>query len=360
MKCLKGIVQDNFDPAQEGMIWVYCKESGEDLIPVNYVSPYSAGHRGGMVAIPEAGTMVLIVQPDNSNEWYYQGSIFSQEGLIKDKENLIKEQTNGTVFDPQTYKARGVPQQIIIQDPKGNQLKLSSSYNPRYINNRAHLKSAAGKMLILSDSPLMDCAILRNQHGDGLKITAQEDAASAARSAEMKSRGPQKYISTESQIDIRVIDGRDINVLNTSTGNNAAPGDQSEKYGNVNLESENKDINLTVRAVDGKVFINAKGSDGLVQIDSQGRMYLSGEQGVDIVANAGDINLVSNAGNVNIQGLSVNILAQTTAAVQGTTASLRGSGIAAIDGPALQLNSGLSVPAQAATPGSKEDNDYGD
>lgn len=360
MRCLKGIVHDNFDPNQEGKIWVYCKEEGDDLIPVTYTSPYSAGYRGGMIAIPEKGTMVLIVQPDNAREWYYQGSIFKTEGNIPEKDNLISDQEIGSIFDPQTYKARGVPQQIIIQDPKGNQLKLSSSYNPKYINNRAHLKSSLGKILILSDSPLMDCVILRNEHGDGLKITSQEDIVSPARTIELKSKGPQKMISSESQIDIRVVDGRDINILNTSTGQNAAPGDQSEKYGNVNVESQYKDINLTVRAQDGKVFINAKGSDGLVQIDSQGRIFISGQNGVDILANDGNLNLVSNQ-DVNIQGANINILAQQSLAMQGTTsASMLGTSIASIDAPALQLNSGTSQPAQAADPESKEDNDYGD
>jgi len=77
MRLLKAQVVDNSDFTQIGRLMVYCKDIGPDYFPVNYVSPYSAMHHGGFVAIPEVGVEVLITQAEGSNEeWYYIGSIF--------------------------------------------------------------------------------------------------------------------------------------------------------------------------------------------------------------------------------------------------------------------------------------------
>lgn len=358
MKLYEAQVIENGDLSERGKILVYAQKLSENLIPVVYTSPYAAGWESGFIAIPEVGEQVLISQPDESTTWYYVATIISPNPAIPTNglENVLLVSDN-MLPDDDIYKARGVPQKMVFKDSRGNQLSLKSLANEKFINTSAELKSGAGKRLILSDSPRMDSVILRNEHGDGMKITSTADVASPARAIEMHSRGPQKFISRESQVELLVKEGREININNESTGLNKNPS-EPEKFGNINISSKNKDINLTVYEEDSKVFIDALGANGLVQIDSNGKILILATGNVEIRSGAEiklkcagaltldsdkDINIKS-GGNINLQASRVT--------------NIKAGSNVNMDGNQVHLNSGFSSDANGVDV-QKQNNSYG-
>jgi hypothetical protein len=357
MKLYEAQVVENGDLSERGKILVYCPKLSENLISVIYTSPYAAGWEGGFIAIPEVGEQVLICQPDESISWYYQSTIISTNPALPTIEESELIETDNLLPDSDIYKARGVPQKIVLKDTRGNQLSLKALANNKFLNIGAELKSSVGKKLLLSDSPKMDCVILRNEHGDGIKITSSADPVSPARALELHSRGPQKFISRESQIDLIVKEGRECNITNESTGlnrNSAEP----EKYGNINISSKNKDINLTVFEEDGKVFIDALGSNGIIQIDSGNKITIWATDNIEIRSGK-DIKLKSDS-KISIEsGSDINIKSGGNLNLDASRiTNIRSDSNVNIDGSQVHLNSGSSSPANG-TDVQKLNNSYG-
>lgn len=356
MRICLGQVFDVHDFMQRGVFFVYAKEVSENPVEVTYVTPYASQHEAGMVAIPEEGTSVLIVLPENSSKWYYMGATY-EPSVQRGTEKILKE--NQYLPDKNIYRARGRPQKVLLKDTKGNQLTLSSEYNPKFSNIKAELASSKGKKLILSDSPTFDSVLLRNEHRDGLKITATADNVSPARSIELECKGPQKIISRNSEIEIRVNDGREVTIENLSTGIKNDPA-FPEQFGNINVISHNKDINLTTKGLTGKIFIDALGPEGHIQIDSAGTVTIWADRAVKIKGATIDIKADQ---DVNIEaGGSMNIKAGGTLTLQGSQSNIGGDSTVAIEGPSrLDLNRGSRIVAGSANIGTEDKklNSYG-
>ena len=356
---LKAQVMDNTDFSARGRILVYCKDLSQDYFYVIYVSPYGANFEGGIIAVPEIGTEILIQQSDgHDKKWYYVGSIFEpKEGIDQQGEEFIDAQ-NTRVPEKEVYRARGRPQQLVIKDPFGSKLTLSNASNSEYFNTKAELQSALGKRLTLSDSVAgMDCILLRNEHGDGLKIVTRAHESSPARAAELESAGPVKVISRESEVEIMVIEGRELDIVNFSTGLNK-DSTFPKRSGNINLTSMNNDVNITTEGFDGRVFIKSKGSNGLVQIDAAGKIIVFADQNVEIRAGA---NLkLSAGGNISMEaGGNIDIKSGANASFEaGAVANIRATTMIAADAIAIHLNSLLSIPATPDANVSKVDNNY--
>lgn len=340
MNPIKAQVVDNSDATAKGNLVVFSKKVSENYFMVRYTSPYWSHESGGMLAVPQPGSYILIVKSEDTNEWFYLTSIV--EALDPEKSEAIIKNTRNEILD-KSSEFRGKPQQIVIQDPKGNALTLSSRYNPDFFDVRAELKSHVGKKLILSDSPTMDAIILRTEEREGmegygarLKLTSRGDITSPANAAELETVGPQKFLCKESDMDLLVVDGRELTIRNRSTGLNKNPG-EPERYGNVNIESENNDINLTVYEEDGSVFIDSLGGAGLIQLDSGGKVTIHGAQGVAIVSES-DINIKA-ANDVNLEaGNDLNLRGGNIASMSASVlASVYGGAGAAIDGGRVDL-----------------------
>lgn len=357
MKLFKAQIVDNTDFLEQGRLLVYAKDIADDAFYVAYVSPYSAHHEGGFVAIPEIGVQILIAQTEGSDmQWYYMGSIFGGREGIDESGNRSLEASDNRVPDREIYRARNKPQRIVIQDPGGNKLVLSHAYSPKYFNLKAELKSGLGKYLMLNDSPRINCIYLKNEFEDGIKITSGEQFSSAERAIEIESRGPQIYTSKESNLNFLVVDGREINIVNQSTGINA--GDPN-RFGNINIESVHNDINIKSSAEDGRIFLDALGQEGLIQIDSNGDVIIYASGDVKIRA-GGNLQLkaesdidIEAGGNLSLKGGGSNSLEST-----GVTNIKSGANML-IEGSKIDLN---GPPAGSANSVSidKEDNHYGD
>lgn len=359
MRICVGQVISNKDFAQRGSLFVYAKEVMADPIEVIYTSQYASLNLAGFIAIPEVGTQVLIVRPERSTIWYFMGATFepSQES---GKNKILNDPQGSTLIDPHIYRSRGTPQRVILQDMVGNKLSLVGESNKRYTNKKIELVSSGGKKISLNDSKNNDSILIRNEHGDKIKLTADADIVSPARSIELICKGPQTIHSLNSGMDLRVFDGREINIENESTGLYVDPSDP-ERYGNINLVSQRKDINITVKHYAGKVFVDALGDNGHVQIDSEGTITIWAGKNIKI---RGGENLdVKVNGNINIQaGGNINLKASGELNLEGGSgAGIGSAGNVRVEGSRVDLNSNNPVNAQEAniTVEDRKINSYG-
>ena len=328
--------------ASNGTFLAYV-ESDNAQRTVVYTSPQRSGHDGGFLAIPSINQKILVCKPTPRDPWFYLNTVWTNPEGYTDGNPIEDDNVHPIdTLDDRLYKARGVPMRTTIATDGGHRLLLSDEYNPKYFNKRLELRSSVGKRVKFLDSPEQDCIYIVNEHRDGIKITSEPDVTSAAQSIEVESRGPQKYICRESQIDMWVTEGRDLNLINNSTGIYENPLDLG-KFGNVNLESMHRDINIRTRSQSGNIFIQTLGVDPLtntlpnpgdpatfgsdlypdkpqsiviqcgglnksanqegkcvVMINSTGRIELNALDGdIDIMAHKGDLNLGA-AGKVNI------------------------------------------------------------
>lgn len=332
-----------FDVEQRGIFLAYSKDVHDVPFEVTYVTPYAVQNEAGFVAVPEEGTTILVCQPENAQKWFYLGSTF--ERSMEQGTNKILD-TTYRYPDKTITRARGRPQKVILQDIKGNKLTLSSEYNPKYVNIKAQLESSLGKKLTLSDSPDKNCIMLKTEHGDGLKITSRPDVVSAARAVELESKGPHTYISRESSIDLRINDGKDITLENKSTGIRVDPTAPLE-FGNINLVSENRDINLTTKGFAGRIFLDSLGAGGHIQLDSEGSITIWATGAVKI--KCGSLDIKSDT-SVNIEaGTNLSLKAANAVNIQGNTTNVGGDTTVSIEGPSrLDLNKGSRVTATPA------------
>jgi hypothetical protein len=317
-------VRDKTDPGRSGTFKAKIDSEGNDEQTVYYVSPYASNTEGGFVAIPEVGTQILVCQPKGSSGWYYLGATFAPEPAevtgprIRDaKVNPIER------IDPNLYKARGKPVRYLFKSPFGAGLTIADEYNPKFVNRHVELKSSRDKRIVLHDAPAIDSILLDSGNGSRILLTDDpQNQSLSARSIQVESVGPQKYINTESQTDIVVgKGGRELQVLNNANG---VPWGESEEAGNVNIQSKWKDINVFTQAEQGRIFIEClnkdgtnqeivietNGSDGAITIKTNGNVNI--EAGQDINMQAPNINIGCdkfsvNAEDIQMQGNQVNI-----------------------------------------------------
>ena len=336
-------VGDRADGTLNGTFKAKIKALGSDYVDVNYVSPYASNTNGGFVAIPEEGVEILVCSPLGTNAWYYMGSTFAPE-----PEQVIGSKLpDAEVYplarvDPENYKARGVPMRMSFKSVNGAGLTISEEYNPNFINRKTELTSTVNKTVSLIDSPGIDAIILDS--GNGAKITLTDDPKNQSvpsRALQIETVGPQKYLNIESQTDILVKDGRELQLINQSTGAKAPEG-EPDKAGNVNIQSDKKDVNIFTKAEEGRIFIECiseSGNNQVIEIQTNGegghiRIKTKGK--VDIDAKNIGINAAENidikaGGNIRMDS--------------GGFTSILAKGNINADGAQVQLNGGLSTPS---------------
>lgn len=319
-------VRSRVDLGRSGAFRAKIAAEGNTEQTVYYVSPYGSNAEGAFVAIPEVGTQILCCRVTGGTSWYYLGTTFAPEpgevtgSKIKDTASMPLERV-----DPEMYKARGVPMKYVFKSPQGAGITMSDEYNPEFFNKKTEITSGGAKKIMLTEAPTIDSIILDS--GNGSRITLTDDPKNqsmAAKSIQVESVGPQKYINTESQTDIVVgKGGRELQLLNNANG--YVWGDSAES-GNVNIQSKWKDVNVFTQAEQGRIFIeclnesgrnqqivietNGDSSDGIT-IKTTGSVNI--KAGEDINMEANNINIGCdgkfsvNAGNIQMQGSQVNI-----------------------------------------------------
>jgi len=319
-----GKVKSEVDLYQGGGIEVVLPHLGE-AVPVTYSTPYHGKGGSGFWAVPEKDTVVMVAHIPDGNpstttkkKYVYLGSIPNPDVPYQVPGSDIDGpyQSGGILPDEDIYKARARPMKYVWKSPKGHAFVMSDLYDPSFFNCRIEMKSHLDKKIVCDDSPDKSCIVIQNEHGDHFKIST--DGVSphqAAREVECWSMGPQSYTTHQSEFDVRVVDGWNLNIVNTSTGKNAPNPDKVKSWGTVNLLAQNNDMTLTCNEGKGtpmkdvpSMFITTNGKDSVIRIDSRGTHVVqinkqikitSETQGIDIEAE-GDINMTSNNGNINI------------------------------------------------------------
>jgi hypothetical protein len=347
---LKGIVVSNADETKAGVLTCSIPDVSDDLIHVTMTSPFYSLNNGGMLAIPEVGSKILIHYDENDNSYYYLSTIIEKPD--NEQKGGLKEFS--VIGDKYIYSERGRPQKITYANQFNAGLHIDRRLTPDQMVNKVDLKSETGKKLSLSDSPKMDACILRNEHGDGLIITSDANDIHSERSIELKCKGSQKFVVFQGEAGFYIVDGRDFNIENWSTGafaNENATG----RFGNINFRSDNSDICMISKADDGRVFLvtpNAR-----IQIESDGSVVIDSVKNVQIKA-TDDIDIKSDKA-IRIQGQSIDIKAANSFRVQsGGDASILSTGTNSLDGDQVHFNSGISQPANETSITTPERNDY--
>ena len=138
-------------------------------------------------------------------------------------------------------------------------VSIAVHFSPSKISNNVTLKAETGAEVNVGALGVH----IRNEHGDSLVITGEDNEYLAARSMSVETQGPQEYKCTNSDITMRVVEGGDINIENNSTGV-ASFGDKWS--GNVRVKSRNKNVELV--GLGDESVVNIITNKAKIQVDN--------------------------------------------------------------------------------------------
>lgn len=314
----RGTVIDSVDPLKSGHISVLL--DGGNPVSVVYVSPFYSVPQGneqksyaGMFMPPKPGTSVLVGQdPDEeSTTWFYMGSVVGDTGDLTPKENSTK--LTGTLDHEYTsqhpgsrensYSHQPHPQVIGIEGANGANFSISEKDNKEMGSEKyTRLQSESGMGVVASDTAKQ--IILHNGQQDGITITRDGHPGNTLgwRCIESKAKGNNYITSFEGAAEVKSM-GRDTRIIARGIPNQFKDATDGEVF----IESYLNDIIINVPSDAGRVFIDARGADGLVQVragsggvsvHSSGPIDLNSDQDISINS-GGDINLQGNNINLN-------------------------------------------------------------
>jgi hypothetical protein len=354
MRVVKGRVHSVIDCEKKGRFEMTLAPDfdPEQAKTVIYTSPYFTRNETGIITIPPLESEILAFYDEDTNDYYYISTIVSDPKWTGIKQNNNEK----PLIEKYVYNSECRPQTMTFKDNKNAGLKIVNDFTKGSMpNNYVSLKSTQGHILKLSDTPIKDCIILRNKDGDGITITANKNAAYPSNSIDIKSKGNYRCVSYFGEIYMGLVEGRDISIVNNSAGYNAFPIPQ---FGNVNLVSKWKDINIYSEGPTGNVLIST--ALGVIQLKSReinvygASVNVNSATNVNLKAVAGNINLDA-GGQINLtSALGVNI---TTLGV-ATVAGIAGTKIGRSATP-LDLNSTVRITAPNLNIGIPKLNDYG-
>jgi hypothetical protein len=386
LKIVEGKVTSNIDANSSGRIMAHFYDVSDEPIRTYYASPGYREGGGGVLAIPEKDDHIIAFYDNIKNVAYYNSTIV---GLPPSESRQVPN------FQPVAglgnYDLNGKPVKVKYQNQKGSGLCITNENTsfpdlqnnsvgqsiPPIIIDSVVLNSSLNKRISLDDSPQTDAIYIKNQHKDGIVISGDATKLFPAQMIQVKSSGPHNYTCMQSHMDIRVVEGTDITIENNSTGkmaqrpeeetwpNRNVPASQApKKFGGIYLRSDNGDLSLASKALDGRVFIktpnaqiqivenvNGGGSDiiiktnGNISFDAGGDISMKSSGSIRLDA---DVNVDINSGN------------QLRAESGSQTSISSGSDLRLEGGPDIHLNSGGTASPGTVVPPQPLLNDYKD
>ena len=105
-------------------------------------------------------------------------------------------------------------------------------------------------------------------------------------------------------MNFRIIDGREINIENQSTGSKRL-SENDPLPGNINITSDNADVNVTTKGEGGDIHLTTEGPSGNLVLHSEdGVVQIHGAKGVEIAGAGKDGSVVS---DVVVQGANIHL-----------------------------------------------------
>ena len=358
MEILVGIVVSNEDNTKSGKLRVSFPALDNREESVTFTSPYYRMNSGGMVAIPENDTQVLVLhnkkpRPGESS-FYFHSCVVSDmlretnEGINEDYVALRDNDTKAKIYaDNPPFSAKPVTQ--MFTNTAGAGLYLHRDFSTPTLSNNVTLKSETGSEATVGPLGVQ----IRNEEGDSINLAGTKGGDFYAdRSLNISTRGPQEYKCTNSDINMRILDGGDINIENNSTGMmsfGTSPGMMPPPTplpgvfpwsGNIRLKSRYRNIDLA--ALGDFSNINMVTKNAKIKLDTMGNVEvhttgLKTPTGVPIPS-TGNIKLTSQQGNIELNAT-------------GPTGKVRINGTLGVDigaiGP-VAINSGANIDMKGA------------
>ena len=355
MEILVGIVKSNEDNTESGRLQVQIPALENRVETVTFTSPYYRMNSGGMVAIPENDTQVLVLHNKNPREgessFYFHSCVVydtprgTNDGVNKDFVTLRNNDPKAKIYATKPpFSAKPVTQ--MFTNTAGAGLYIQRDFATPTMSNNVTLKSEMDAEVNVGALGVQ----IRNEEGDSINLAGSNGGDFYAdRSLNISTKGPQEYKCTNSDINMRVIDGGDINIENNSTGMmsfGSAPGMPQplnpfpgvfpwsgnirlkSRYRNIDLAAlgEFSDINIVtnlakikLNQTTGSIEIFTNGPGGNIKMTSMlgnielnapvGQVLINGGTGVSIGSTLGPVD-INSTGSV---GINANALVATTA-----------------------------------------------
>jgi len=338
MEFYVGQVQSNVDESKSGELLVsFPKKFDNQPQLVTYTSPFCKANAGGFIAIPDKGDQIIALYNDDpaqgESAFYYISTVIKDtvdpQGELNPDYKAIRSN------DPKAdiYGDSNKPTTQTFTNTAGAGIYIQREFTASRISNNVTLKAESGEEVNVGSIGIQ----ITNSEGDSVVLNGSEpNDAYAARSLMVNTRGPQEYKCTSSDINMRIIDGGDINIENNSTGLMSL----GRWFGNIRLKSRFRNIDLAALGPTSHVNIYTLGAT--IQVDATGNIKVLTAGSIDFNA-ALDINMTA-GGSVNITGgLGAQIGSQTGAAqVNAPTVFVNNQALAFNAGPP-----GVGVPSDA-------------
>lgn len=290
MELIQATVVSNADLTKSGNFSVTWSNMPSP-VQVKYTSPFVTTNNVGFMAVPNVGTKVLICKPDNDPNWYFIGSIMEPMMESIDTGKITEAGNKNPYVNP--YRFRGVvPQSQIFSSPKGNKVVLSDGYSQTKAYMGTFLESSRGMKVSLDDTA---GAVVISNSTENAVITITETSMGdptmfggpAAFSVQVT--GNVILASQQGDLDIRVINGRTLNIENQTGIGSGSQNDPT--VGNINIISSHGDINIEAKGNDQQIRLAATGDSGDIQMSATGTISMNAGEGVFINSGDGDINI---------------------------------------------------------------------
>ena len=314
MNIIVGEVTDNsnFNKKKDGTFYAKFNLGGDEVEkPVTYTSPYYKVNSGGVVAIPEVGTQILVfhneaLTREGESEFYFLSCVIKDKSIEGDPANLqfqaIRDNDKNSKIYSDSEIAEGgeeIPGSPVTQaftNTVGAGLYVTRKYGRRQILNDVTVKAENNCEVNVGSLGVQ----IRNEEGDNITLgsTTFNDYL-PNRSLNISTNGNQLYKCENADITMKIKDGGDINIENNSTGvfgtfklpdgRIEAPAGTTPQSGNVRLKTRWRDIILAALGLSSKIHI----------VTNNAKVVLDSETGnIDIFSQTGSL---GTPGNINIQ-----------------------------------------------------------
>ncbi len=331
MKILKGTVETKKNSGMMAILVVRPDKSDlpdsqydkTNTVEVKYVSPYGGGPAAAQVMMPERNTQILYCTAENDADqnYYYLGSIIDPQYEVLQEDAFVgpllaPDPTKATTIRPlamphddHDYAFGNQSTSYGIKTPMGNQMIIREGRDLQRDQKGIYLQTSKGHKIEMSDSK--NTSMLRLAGAGeraGLEITGYDEhvmQGKSPHSAYLHASNNVDILATNGGMGLTVVDGKNIDIMNTSTGSKKtplAPQLAAREAGNINITTAAGDIRI--RSQGNGVFIDCidngdpATTGASFQVRSNNKIHLYSDKGIDIKS-GGDVNIVGE--NVNIE-----------------------------------------------------------
>lgn len=321
---------EKFGVGVPGVFQAYGEKGLNDIYYVEHTSPYyNNGSQVGLISLPPKDSQILVCQTDDmsSDRRVYYLTTLTAPQPSKKQVNKTTANTPPSMLN-KIYGRLGQPDAVVLAGPGSHSLEIKNDVSEEAHDTGIYLKTGGGKLIRLEDGPQKNNIVIKTADGafgELASIELQEipdsrtESYTPSYSVSIYATGSVSIFSQNSNIDMAVEDGGQINIENKSSGlYGAYPGDPT--CGTINIKSLRGDINIIAGPdpLTGNVgpvppdpiaSVNITAAGGpltSLNVHTDGILNLSGGAGVRIAG--GDLRLgVTGTAPVVIDGVSIDL-----------------------------------------------------